>query len=136
MAETLIERIAAGRKRFLYPSDRDFDIVGNMVVEVPLAMCDLLLEAADEITALRQPQIREVERVSTSDFDIRDRKDPRAFTVYAPLDRIRFMARANGYVMCRKPGAAPFVLTEREWSKLPIYGATPESNSQSNGGKS
>lgn len=33
--------------------------------------------------------------------------------------RIRFMVRSGGYVMCRRPGAAPFVLSEKHWRKLP-----------------
>lgn len=35
--------------------------------------------------------------------------------------RVRFMARSGGYVMCRRPRAMPFVLTEKEWAKMPLY---------------
>lgn len=35
--------------------------------------------------------------------------------------RIRFMARSGGYVMARKLRAAPIILTEKEWGKLPPY---------------
>lgn len=33
--------------------------------------------------------------------------------------RINFMFRSGGYVMCRRPRKAPFVLTEKDWRKLP-----------------
>lgn len=32
--------------------------------------------------------------------------------------RIRLMARSGGYVMVKKPRAAPFVLSEKEWAAL------------------
>ena len=31
------------------------------------------------------------------------------------------MARSGGYVMARKPRGMPFVLTEKEWAKMPPY---------------
>jgi hypothetical protein len=31
---------------------------------------------------------------------------------------IRLMAQADGYRMVRRPGAAPFVMTDREWQAL------------------
>ncbi len=33
---------------------------------------------------------------------------------------IRLMAQADGYRMVRRPGAMPFVLTDREWAALDI----------------
>ncbi|KIQ21562.1 hypothetical protein [Xanthomonas campestris] len=38
---------------------------------------------------------------------------------YDSHGRINFMVRSGGYVMCRRPRAAPFVLAEKEWRKLP-----------------
>lgn len=35
--------------------------------------------------------------------------------------RLRFMARSGGYVMVRRPKCQPFVLTEKEWGKLPLF---------------
>lgn len=32
---------------------------------------------------------------------------------------IKAMACADGYVMCRRPGCIPFVLTVKEWDRLP-----------------
>jgi len=32
---------------------------------------------------------------------------------------LRLMARADGYVMCRRPGCVPFIMTERQWNELP-----------------
>jgi hypothetical protein len=34
------------------------------------------------------------------------------------IGEIRFMVRSGGYVMCRRPRAIPFVLSEKEWNKL------------------
>ena len=34
--------------------------------------------------------------------------------------RIVYMAHAKNYVMVRRPGCVPFVLTEKEWRTLPI----------------
>lgn len=33
--------------------------------------------------------------------------------------KITPMVRSGGYVMCRRPGAKPFVLSEKDWRKLP-----------------
>jgi hypothetical protein len=74
--------------------------------------------------------------VSKANFDPRDRADARLFPKrhvggkweYEPLpephDRLRYMARSGGYVMVRKPGAMPFVLSEKEWAKLPLHVTT------------
>lgn len=43
--------------------------------------------------------------------------------------RIRYMARSGGYVMVRKSRMMPFVLTEKEWAKLPIFDAPPPKGS-------
>lgn len=68
-----------------------------------------------------------------ADFDPRDRADhrqtPQRFDGrrwhYGDLDpghtRMRLMARAKGYIMVRKPGAMPFVLTEKEWAAMPLF---------------
>lgn len=42
--------------------------------------------------------------------------------------RVRYMAHADGYVMVRRPGAAPFVIGEKEWRKLPPFndGQSPQ----------
>ena len=75
--------------------------------------------------------------MSRAAIDHRDRVDarqgPESFDgkkwTYGPLDaaqgRIRFTVRSGGCVMCRKPRCAPFVLTEKEWAKLPIYESNP-----------
>lgn len=39
------------------------------------------------------------------------------------LGKIVFMVRSGGYVMCKRPRCAPFVLTEKEWDRLPKFGA-------------
>lgn len=36
--------------------------------------------------------------------------------------RAKFMTRASGYVMARKPRSAPFVIPEKEWQSLPFVG--------------
>jgi hypothetical protein len=33
---------------------------------------------------------------------------------------LRLMARADGWVMCRRPGCIPFTMTERQWNELPL----------------
>ena len=40
-----------------------------------------------------------------------------------PVDggQLKPMAFADGYVMARRPGCIPFVMTEREWQKLPEF---------------
>lgn len=40
--------------------------------------------------------------------------------------RIRLVARAEGYVMARRPGCAPFVLTERKWDSMDREPWSPE----------
>lgn len=35
--------------------------------------------------------------------------------------RVRFMVRSGGYVMCRRPHCTPYVLSEKEWRRLPPY---------------
>ncbi|WP_169307286.1 hypothetical protein [Chitiniphilus eburneus] len=37
------------------------------------------------------------------------------------ISKIVFMCRSGGYVMCRRPRAMPFVLTEKEWRNLDPY---------------
>lgn len=32
---------------------------------------------------------------------------------------LRWMAEAEGWVMCRRPGAAPFTMMRKEWDALP-----------------
>lgn len=32
---------------------------------------------------------------------------------------IKYMTRSGGYVMVRRPRCAPFVLSEKDWRKLP-----------------
>lgn len=39
------------------------------------------------------------------------------------LGKITFMARSDGYVMCRRPHCMPFVLAEKEWTRLPLHQA-------------
>lgn len=34
---------------------------------------------------------------------------------------VRFMTRSGGYVMARRPGCVPFVLSEKEWMALPDW---------------
>ena len=50
-------------------------------------------------------------------IDLRDRKDLQS----SGNERIRFMVRSGGFVMCRRPRQKPFVLTEKEWGKLPLW---------------
>lgn len=37
------------------------------------------------------------------------------------LSRLTFMAYANGYVMCRRPGAVPFAISEKLWLSFEVY---------------
>lgn len=48
--------------------------------------------------------------MSVAHFDPAERKDENGV--------IRFMCRSGGYVMCRRPRAIPFVLTEKQWMRL------------------
>lgn len=36
------------------------------------------------------------------------------------IGEIRYMTRSGGYVMVRRPRAIPFVLSEKQWARLPI----------------
>lgn len=75
--------------------------------------------------------------MSIATFDARDRADfiqiPDRFDGkrWTTKDRdpdharIRLMARSGGYVMVRKPHCSPFVLSEKDWAKLPLFEATP-----------
>lgn len=54
-------------------------------------------------------------------IDHRDRADLQS----TGNERIRFMVRSGGFVMCRRPRQKPFVLTEKEWAKLPIFEVKP-----------
>lgn len=38
---------------------------------------------------------------------------------YDRLGPIRYMVRSGGYVMVRRPRCVPFVLSEKDWRKLP-----------------
>lgn len=42
---------------------------------------------------------------------------------YDHIGPIRYVTRASGYVMVRRPHCIPFVMSERDWAKLP---KTPE----------
>lgn len=68
--------------------------------------------------ALCDPRDRADHRMTPDKFDGRKwthkRIDPEG-------GRLRFMARSGGYVMVRRPRCSPFVLTEKEWGKLPLY---------------
>lgn len=55
--------------------------------------------------------------MSTANFDPGDRYDSR----HPDFSRVRLMARSGGYVMVRKPHCMPFVLSEKEWARLPLY---------------
>lgn len=55
--------------------------------------------------------------MSKSAIDYRDRLDLRS----TGNERIRFMVRSGGFVMCRRPRQKPFVLSETEWAKLPVW---------------
>lgn len=37
---------------------------------------------------------------------------------YDKTGKIRIMTSADGYCMCRRPGAIPFVMKIKEWEKL------------------
>ena len=39
--------------------------------------------------------------------------------------RVRLMARSGGYVMVRRPRCIPFVLTEKEWARMPLFEIRP-----------
>jgi hypothetical protein len=70
---------------------------------------------------------------ASGDFDTRARADYRlrpgtfdskkgwTWVPMAPDDEIRFMSRHSGYVMVRKPRCMPFVMTEKDWLKMPVF---------------
>ena len=62
--------------------------------------------------------------MSTVNFNPADRIDLRTAVAYPKRARIRLMARSGGYVMVRKAACVPFVLTEKEWAKLPLFDET------------
>lgn len=73
-----------------------------------------------------------MKRIVIPDFDSCDRCDgrimPLRFTskkweYHQPFiaDRLRYMTRSGGYVMVRKPRAMPFVVSEKEWAKFPLW---------------
>ena len=35
--------------------------------------------------------------------------------------KVRFMVSSGGYVMVRRPRAAPYVMPEKAWLRLPFY---------------
>lgn len=37
------------------------------------------------------------------------------------LSKITYMANAKGYVMARRPGCIPFVITEKQWLDFPLW---------------
>lgn len=39
--------------------------------------------------------------------------------------RVTYMAHGKGWVMIRRPGAAPFTITEKEWLAFPVYERGP-----------
>lgn len=61
--------------------------------------------------------------MSTVNFNPRDRIDLNTTSADGALVRVRLMARSGGYVMVRKPGRAPFVMSEKQWAKLPLFDA-------------
>lgn len=42
------------------------------------------------------------------------------------LGEIRWMAEAEGYVMCRRPQAMPIIMSKEDWDRLPTN--KPKSN--------
>jgi uncharacterized Fe-S cluster-containing radical SAM superfamily protein len=43
------------------------------------------------------------------------------------FERLRLMARAEGYVMVRYKGCAPFIMREKDWIALPVAEPVGES---------
>jgi hypothetical protein len=39
----------------------------------------------------------------------------------SPSTRLVYLAHGKGYVMCRRPGAMPFVVTEKLWLSFPPW---------------
>lgn len=44
------------------------------------------------------------------------------------LGRITYMTSAKGYVMARRPGCLPFVITEKLWRSFPLWGGQRDGN--------
>ena len=40
--------------------------------------------------------------------------------------KLTYMAHANRYVMVRRPGCIPFVITERQWLAFPLWENQPD----------
>lgn len=55
--------------------------------------------------------------MSKANFDPSDRMDPK----HTGNQKIRLMARSGGFVMVRYSRMQPYVLTEKEWAKLPKH---------------
>ena len=60
-------------------------------------------------------------------FDTRPRyghnyalRSPAAWT------KITYLANAKGYVMTRRPGCSPFVITEKQWLAFPLWADQPD----------
>lgn len=45
---------------------------------------------------------------------------------YDRIGKITYMVRSGGYVMVRRPYNMPFIMTEKEWGKLPTDPAKAE----------
>ena len=50
-------------------------------------------------------------------FNHRDRLDPNS----VKPERVRYMARSGGFVMVKIGRSKPFVLSEKEWARLPLF---------------
>lgn len=46
-----------------------------------------------------------------------ERVDPRP--AFDAIGEIRYMTQSGGYVMVRRPRCKPFILTLKDWAKLP-----------------
>lgn len=44
--------------------------------------------------------------------------------------KVRFMAAADGYVMCRRPGCIPFVVPASDWNEWPEVVPAPQPRSE------
>lgn len=53
-----------------------------------------------------------------------------AYDIYG---RLTFMVRSGGYVMVKRPRCAPFVMTEKEWRKLPKLASEEREHGESDG---
>lgn len=61
------------------------------------------------------------------DFDTRPRYGHN-FSSVKFLSKVTYMAHAKGYVMARRPGCTPFVITEKQWLNFPIWNGQPDSD--------